>query len=166
MPMRATPGGSVAASIHNRGKCRSHREQKGAAEADREVCAAERCRQTLKHYAPDRSGSISPRPCSQIIVSQQRRAQVPPTSQPATTSVGQCTPRWMRLNPTRPVRSVAKQRMKVLTASEDCVRQRSAPKVRYTTAESVAWPEGKLAVKTKRSGGMNAGLGRENATFS
>src|SRR5215470_18680220 len=72
----------------------------------------------------------------------------------------------MRLSPTRPVRSVAKQRMKVLTASEDSVRQRSAPKVRYTTAESVAWPEGKLAVKTKRSGGMNAGLGRENATFS
>jgi len=92
------------------------------------------------------SRSSTPRSCSHWAAHQQNSAQAVPTLHPASTSVGQWTPRYTRLAPTAAVSTTATVRQSALSRLRGTNREATRPSVRYTVADIVECPLGKLEV--------------------
>src|SRR3954467_5107861 len=71
----------------------------------------------------------------------------------------------MRLTPTIAVSITAMARQYTFVIRRSATRISIAPSVRYTIADSIAWPLGKLVDQTSRSAGTTVGRGRLKACF-
>src|SRR6266851_581702 len=90
----------------------------------------------------------APRACRYRATSQQVRAQTRPAHQPASTSLGQWTPRYTRLLPIRNVVTRATVSKYTLVCRRAAKRASKAPRVRYRTAARRECPLGKLGEVT------------------
>src|SRR5690606_36494008 len=82
-----------------------------------------------RRRAPYPPSSSRPRRYSHSATIQQKSAQTAPAAHPASTSVGQCTPRYTRLKPTQTVRKSASPSRNALSPRRDCERDRKSTRL-------------------------------------
>jgi hypothetical protein len=92
------------------------------------------------------SGSITPWSCSHTAMHQQTSAHENPRAQPASTSLGQWTPKYTRVTPTAAVTRIAIDMNSTFSRRRETNRDATNPSVRYTAAAIVECPLGKLEV--------------------